>query len=59
MHKETLFNFAVKIIPAAVDDTEEDQVTSEIEILKKCSHPNVVSYFGSLWEGSSLWVSRW
>jgi hypothetical protein len=39
------------------DDTkEEEQISQEIHILKRCNHPNIVAYFGSCWSGNDLWV---
>ena len=46
---------AVKVIENTSSDQVKD-VQKEIEILKKCKSPNIVSYFGSVFTDSALWV---
>lgn len=50
-------NLAVKIISLGDEDNNGLQdIVREIDVLKSCNHPNVVSYFGSCWTSSDLWV---
>lgn len=54
IHKDTLFELAVKIV-----QMRRDSVTTlekEIEVLKKCKSPNIVSYYGTLKKGDEFWV---
>ena len=47
---------AVKIIPLT-DGDEVDSIQKEIGILRVCSHPNVVRYYGSYRTPDALWIS--
>lgn len=53
VHKDSRFAIAIKILPAG--DSPED-IEQEINILKDCKHPNIVSYFGSSVRDHQLWV---
>ncbi|CAD8162029.1 unnamed protein product [Paramecium octaurelia] len=52
-HKEDGQIVAIKIIPM-VD--EVDNLVQEIKILKDCQHPNIVSFLGSYYKESNLWL---
>ena len=39
------------------EDVSNDDIKKEIDVLKKCNHPNCVAYYGSCWDASDLWVS--
>jgi len=47
---------AVKIIPLT-DSDEVESIQKEIGILRVCSHPNVVRYYGSYRTPDALWIS--
>ena len=49
---------AVLAIKEITDLDDSDAIKSEIDILKKCKHPNIVSYYGTITkqEQGSLWV---
>jgi serine/threonine protein kinase len=51
---------AVIAIKEITDLEDDDAIKSEIDILKKCSHPNIVSYYGTISrpEKGALWVRR-
>ena len=36
----------------------KDSIQKEIDILKKCSHENIVQYYGTAVKGNALWVSK-
>eukprot|EP01118_Nematostelium_gracile_P014273 TRINITY_DN5522_c0_g1_i2.p1 TRINITY_DN5522_c0_g1~~TRINITY_DN5522_c0_g1_i2.p1 ORF type:complete len:331 (+),score=73.34 TRINITY_DN5522_c0_g1_i2:176-1168(+) len=46
---------AVKIIGLEEDDSYDDLIV-EIEILKKCNHPNIVKYHGSWLKGKEIFI---
>ncbi|CAD8209143.1 unnamed protein product [Paramecium pentaurelia] len=52
-HKEDGQIVAIKIIPM-VDEIEN--LVQEIKILKDCQHPNIVSFLGSYYKDSNLWL---
>lgn len=54
-HKDTHYTVAVKVIPYFAAQ-QDDTLLQEIQILKKCKHPNVVSYFGSCFKDNTLWI---
>eukprot|EP01113_Clastostelium_recurvatum_P039690 TRINITY_DN6082_c0_g1_i2.p1 TRINITY_DN6082_c0_g1~~TRINITY_DN6082_c0_g1_i2.p1 ORF type:complete len:470 (-),score=91.96 TRINITY_DN6082_c0_g1_i2:157-1566(-) len=54
LHKDTGYTLAIKKVP--VDKEQTASITKEIEILKKCNSPNVVSYLGSCYKGDELWI---
>lgn len=35
---------------------DEAEVQKEIDVLKQCSHPNIVSYYGMLTKDNNLWI---
>lgn len=47
---------AVKIIQPEEDDAIEDLMV-EIEILKKCSHPNIVKFYGAYKKGEEIFIA--
>jgi len=57
VHKDTGFPLAAKIVSLGErDSTQNDQIKKEMEILKRCNNPNIVSYFGCCWNNSDLWI---
>ncbi|KAJ1501529.1 hypothetical protein HMI54_009888 [Coelomomyces lativittatus] len=46
---------AIKIITLEDDETF-DELIIEIDILKKCNHPNIVKYYGSWLKGKELFI---
>ncbi|PRP80442.1 hypothetical protein PROFUN_11897 [Planoprotostelium fungivorum] len=53
-HKETGYNIAIKEL---MIKNQSEELKREIDILKKCKHANVVSYFGSCQFGEDkLWI---
>jgi serine/threonine protein kinase len=53
-HKESGFELAVKVVPTSKERRET--LEKEIEVLKKCKSPNILSYYGTLSTASELWV---
>jgi serine/threonine protein kinase len=53
-HIESGFVLAVKII--VVKKEGKAAIEKEIDVLKKCSSPNIVSYYGTCVRGDELWV---
>jgi serine/threonine protein kinase len=49
---------ALKIIPTFAAGKNVDDVSREINVLRRCRHPNIVSYYGSATTASELWVRR-
>jgi serine/threonine protein kinase len=47
---------AVKMVPFLSSQQGQDEVRKEINVLKKCRHPNIVSYFGCAMKDSFLWI---
>jgi hypothetical protein len=39
------------------DEKKNEEITKEIDILKRCNNQNIVAYYGSCWSGDDLWVS--
>lgn len=56
-HKETEFSMAIKVLPIE-SGTDISEIEKEIEILKKCKSPNIVSYFGTCSVDKNLWVKN-
>jgi len=54
-HKTAGIDFAIKTIPIQEND-ELGDIEHEIEILKKCSSPNIVSYYGCFRNGREFWI---
>lgn len=42
-----------------VEDQDFDEILKEIEIMKECESPYIVTYYGSFWkrEENEMWVS--
>lgn len=53
IQKETKVTMAVKIIANAQN---ADEIKNEVDILKKCKHPCIVSYFGTIKNRLDLWI---
>ncbi|KYR01844.1 putative protein serine/threonine kinase [Tieghemostelium lacteum] len=53
-HKETGFNLAVKVL--SVTPTRLKDIEKEMDLLKKCRCPNVLSYYGSISKLTELWI---
>jgi len=54
-HKSAKMEFAIKTIPIQEND-ELGDIEQEITILKKCSSPNIVSYYGCFRNGKDFWI---
>jgi serine/threonine protein kinase len=54
-YKKTDFDMAVKMVPFVPEKTQEE-VKKEINVLRKCRHPNIVSYYGCAIKDNYLWV---
>ena len=54
-HKESQFLLAIKEIGVVKEKLSED-IKTEIEVLKKCKHKNVVAYFGTCLLEGKIWV---
>eukprot|EP01104_Vermistella_antarctica_P012772 TRINITY_DN375_c0_g2_i1.p1 TRINITY_DN375_c0_g2~~TRINITY_DN375_c0_g2_i1.p1 ORF type:complete len:1031 (-),score=222.49 TRINITY_DN375_c0_g2_i1:26-2911(-) len=46
--------FAIKMISG--DGIDHEEIEKEIEILKQCSHANVVGYYGTAKKDNALWI---
>lgn len=55
-HRETGFVLAVKVVQ--VTDSAKSVLEKEIDVLKKCKHPNILSYFGTCSRGRECWVTN-
>jgi len=55
LNKNTGEKVAVKIITLEEDETFDDLIT-EIDILRRSSHPNIVKYYGSWLKGRELFI---
>eukprot|EP01102_Stenamoeba_stenopodia_P003992 TRINITY_DN14124_c0_g1_i1.p1 TRINITY_DN14124_c0_g1~~TRINITY_DN14124_c0_g1_i1.p1 ORF type:complete len:948 (-),score=229.86 TRINITY_DN14124_c0_g1_i1:61-2904(-) len=53
IHKETGFVLAMKTVQVG---TEGEEVKKEIDILKNCRDQNIVQYYGSILQGSNIWI---
>lgn len=59
IHKDTNFLLAIKCIQVENPTPGElKQMYKEIEVLKKCRNPHIVSYFGSCIRQNDIWVRR-
>lgn len=47
--------FAIKIL-SSMSDEEAKELEGEIDILKKCTHPYIVGYYGTCKKEGKLWV---
>ncbi|EDR21492.1 hypothetical protein EDI_062060 [Entamoeba dispar SAW760] len=55
VHRQSNFEMAIKIL--TVNKQQTDALKSEIDILKKCRSPNVVSYYGTIKiDENTLWI---
>ncbi|KAH3764892.1 STE20 family protein kinase [Pelomyxa schiedti] len=55
-HRESGYVMAIKVLPIAGNLEHIKELQSEIDVLKKCRSPQIVSYFGSMVSGSDLWI---
>lgn len=53
-HKQTGYVLAVKKVK--MNQTGNNVLTKEIEVLKKCKSPNILSYFGTCSLDNEVWV---
>ncbi|KAF2072206.1 hypothetical protein CYY_006472 [Polysphondylium violaceum] len=53
-HKDMGFTLAIKVV--GVKQSEAQSLQNEIDILKNCKSPNVVSYYGSLTHQDNIWI---
>eukprot|EP01100_Stratorugosa_tubuloviscum_P008652 TRINITY_DN35_c0_g2_i1.p1 TRINITY_DN35_c0_g2~~TRINITY_DN35_c0_g2_i1.p1 ORF type:complete len:1183 (-),score=602.26 TRINITY_DN35_c0_g2_i1:62-3610(-) len=56
MHKASKQILAIKIIQPDEDESLEDLMI-EIQVLKKCVHPNIVKYFGGYKKGEEIFIA--
>lgn len=56
VHKASGFLVAIKLVPCT--NAQGTDIEKEIEVLKKCRDPNIVSYFGCCIKDKNLWVCR-
>jgi serine/threonine protein kinase len=57
IHRPTGIELAIKEIKDVGSHGDAaSEIKNEIEILKKCQHPCIVSYFGTVRNGSDMWV---
>jgi len=54
IHKASGFLVAIKLVP--VSNKQGTDIEKEIEVLKKCRDPNIVSYFGCCIKDRNLWI---
>jgi hypothetical protein len=54
VHKETNFPLAVKVL--SLTGPGRADLQKEIDILKKCRCPNVLSYYGTIPHENEIWV---
>jgi len=54
-HKETGIILAIKKVKIPGKKVK-DEITKEIEVLKKCRHNNIVSYWGCCFDHNELWI---
>ena len=59
MKKDTGEIVAIKALPLDpdADDSTFRTIAKEIQMLKDCDHPNIVSFYGSYVKENELWVS--
>jgi len=53
-HKETGFTMAVKVL--AISGPGRADLQKEIDVLKKCRCPNVLSYYGTILRDNEIWI---
>ncbi|PRP87191.1 hypothetical protein PROFUN_01453 [Planoprotostelium fungivorum] len=53
-HRETNFQLAVKVVPA--NEAGKATIAKEVEVLKQCKSPNVLSYFGTCITALEVWI---
>eukprot|EP01103_Thecamoeba_quadrilineata_P005247 TRINITY_DN15071_c0_g1_i1.p1 TRINITY_DN15071_c0_g1~~TRINITY_DN15071_c0_g1_i1.p1 ORF type:complete len:510 (+),score=95.20 TRINITY_DN15071_c0_g1_i1:50-1579(+) len=54
-HTQTGFTMAIKIVKD-IQKSKQQTIENEIDILKICKHPNIVSYYGTCNLDDSLWI---
>jgi serine/threonine protein kinase len=57
IHRSTQAPFAAKILNLIQPDNDTKTIENEIEILKKCSNANIVSYYGCcVTKDNKIWI---
>lgn len=56
INKKTGEIVAMKIVPLEDGDQGLEDIMGEIEVLKDCSHKNIVAYAGAWLKEKELWV---
>jgi len=54
VHKESNFELAIKCVP--VTEAGKEVLAKEIDVLKKCKFPHVLSYFGICTRAKEIWI---
>ncbi|KAH3760512.1 STE20 family protein kinase [Pelomyxa schiedti] len=54
VHAPSSMTMAIKVIPLEHEDL--DDIKIEIDVLKKCRHPNIVCYYGCFSCETSFWI---
>lgn len=54
IHRESGFELAIKVVP--IKNEMKTALQREIEVLRKCKCPNVLSYYGSVTNEDSVWI---
>ncbi|KAH3767650.1 protein serine/threonine kinase [Pelomyxa schiedti] len=52
-HRQTHEFVAIKVLQL---DTDLGDIKKEIDFMKTCKHPNIISYFGSYFKDCDLWI---
>ena len=47
---------AAKILSEGVNAATAQELRKEVDFLRKCTHPNIVSYYGCLVYGRMVWI---
>lgn len=56
IYKPTGEEIAIKIVDLESAEDEIETIQQEISILKKCSSPYIIKYYGSFIRGTKLWL---
>jgi serine/threonine-protein kinase 24/25/MST4 len=56
IYKPTQEEIAIKIVDLDSAEDEIEIIQQEISILKKCSSPYIIKYYGSFIRGTKLWL---
>eukprot|EP00007_Cunea_sp_BSH-02190019_P007403 CAMPEP_0174230264 /NCGR_PEP_ID=MMETSP0417-20130205/1057_1 /TAXON_ID=242541 /ORGANISM="Mayorella sp, Strain BSH-02190019" /LENGTH=751 /DNA_ID=CAMNT_0015307915 /DNA_START=114 /DNA_END=2366 /DNA_ORIENTATION=- len=55
-HQQSGFELAIKLVKANQSEEEKQEIMKEIDVLKKCSHANIVKYYGCFFDEEFLWI---